>query len=99
MCDFTNARTWEGWAYLAIVLDVYSRRTVGWQLAPHMRENLVDDALQMAIADRTNPAGACCTYRKRVAAPGITASGCVMRASSRAAAAPASRWTTRWPKA
>lgn len=52
VCDFTYVRTWEGWAYLALVLDVYSRRIVGWQLAPHMRESLVDDALQMAIAAR-----------------------------------------------
>jgi putative transposase len=55
VCDFTYLRTWEGWAYLAVVLDVYSRRIVGWQLAPHMRESLVDDALQMAIAGRTTP--------------------------------------------
>ena len=53
VADFTYVRTWEGWAYLAVVLDVYSRRIVGWQLAPHMRESLVDDALQMAIANRT----------------------------------------------
>lgn len=52
VCDFTYIRTWEGWAYLALVLDVYSRRIVGWQLAPHMRDSLVDDALQMAIASR-----------------------------------------------
>ena len=56
VADFTYVRTWEGWAYLAVVLDVYSRRIVGWQLASHMRESLVDDALQMAIAGRTNPA-------------------------------------------
>jgi putative transposase len=56
VADFTYVRTWEGWAYLAIVLDVYSRRIVGWQLASHMRESLVDDALQMAIAGRANPA-------------------------------------------
>lgn len=55
VCDFTYVRTWEGWAYLALVLDVFTRRIVGWQLAPHMRESLVDDALQMAIAGRTNP--------------------------------------------
>lgn len=54
VCDFTYVRTWEGWAYLALVLDVYSRRIVGWQVAPHMRESLVDDALQMAIAGRAN---------------------------------------------
>ncbi len=56
VCDFTYVRTWEGWAYLAIVLDVYSRRIVGWQLAPHMRDRLVDDALTMAIASRKRPA-------------------------------------------
>lgn len=56
VCDFTYVRTWEGWAYLAIVLDVYSRRIVGWQVAPHMRDRLVDDALQMAIASRKRPA-------------------------------------------
>jgi transposase InsO family protein len=55
VCDFTYVRTWEGWAYLAVVLDVYSRRIVGWQLASHMRESLVDDALQMAIAGRADP--------------------------------------------
>lgn len=55
VADFTFVRTWEGWACLAVVLDVYSRRIVGWQLAPHMRESLVDDALQMAIAGRQNP--------------------------------------------
>ncbi len=54
VCDFTYVRTWEEWAYLALVLDVYTQRIVGWQLAPHMRESLVDDALQMAIAGRTN---------------------------------------------
>jgi putative transposase len=55
VCDFTYIRTWQGWAYLAIVLDVYSRRIVGWQLASHMRDSLVDDALAMAIASRTDP--------------------------------------------
>ncbi len=55
VCDFTYIRTWQGWAYLAIVLDVYSRRIVGWQLAPHMRDELVDDALQMAISSRKRP--------------------------------------------
>jgi transposase InsO family protein len=55
VCDFTYIRTWQGWAYLAIVLDVYSRRIVGWQLAPHMRDRLADDALQMAIASRKRP--------------------------------------------
>jgi Transposase and inactivated derivatives len=52
LADFTYIRTWQGWAYLAIVLDVYTRRIVGWQLAPHMRQSLVTDAFEMALAAR-----------------------------------------------
>lgn len=52
LADFTYIRTWEGWAYLAVVLDVYTRRIVGWQLAPHMRQSLVTDAFEMALAAR-----------------------------------------------
>ena len=39
--------TWEGWAYLATVIDLSSRRVVGWALADHMRTSLVEDALSM----------------------------------------------------
>ena len=49
VADFTFIRTWQGWAYLALVIDVHTRMIVGWQLAPHMRQALVDDALAMAI--------------------------------------------------
>ncbi len=52
LSDFTHIRTWEGWSYLAVVLDVRTRRIVGWQLASHMRQSLVSDALEMAIASR-----------------------------------------------
>jgi transposase InsO family protein len=52
LSDFTYIRTWEGWSYLAVVLDVHTRRIVGWQVASHMRQSLVSDALEMAIAAR-----------------------------------------------
>ena len=52
VADFTYIRTWQGWSYLAIVVDVYMRLIVGWQLASHMRQDLVEDALTMAIAAR-----------------------------------------------
>ena len=52
LADFTYIRTWEGWSYLAVVLDVNTRRSVGWQLASHMRQSLVTDALDMALAAR-----------------------------------------------
>ena len=50
--DITYVRTWEGWLYLATVIDVASRRVVGWAMADHMRTELVSDALQMALDNR-----------------------------------------------
>jgi transposase InsO family protein len=50
--DFTYIPTGEGWLYLAGVLDCFSRRLVGWSMACHMREELVTDALEMAVARR-----------------------------------------------
>lgn len=57
LMDFTYIRTWEGWSYVAVVLDVFTRRIVGWQMASHMRQSLVSDALEMAIASRGQDAG------------------------------------------
>jgi putative transposase len=56
VADFTYLRCWEGLVFLAFVIDVYSRRVVGWQLTPHMRASLVCDALKMAVS--TRPRGA-----------------------------------------
>jgi putative transposase len=50
--DITYVATWQGWAYLATVIDLSSRRVVGWALADHMRTGLVEDALSMAFARR-----------------------------------------------
>lgn len=50
--DITYMMTWEGWAYLATVIDLASRKVVGWSLADHMRTELVEDALQMAFLTR-----------------------------------------------
>lgn len=50
--DITYIRTWEGWLYLASVMDCYSRRIVGWALADHLRAELVVAALEMAVARR-----------------------------------------------
>jgi putative transposase len=55
--DITYIRTWEGWLYLASVMDLYSRAIVGWALADHLRAELVVDALEMAIARRRPDAG------------------------------------------
>jgi len=47
--DITYIPTWAGFLYLAVVLDAWSRRVVGWSMATHMRTELVLDALQMAL--------------------------------------------------
>jgi putative transposase len=50
--DITYVKTWNGWAYLATVLDLHSRKLIGWAIADHMRTELVTAALDMAIGDR-----------------------------------------------
>jgi putative transposase len=52
VCDFTYLRCWEGRVYFSFVIDVFSRMIVGWQLAGHMRTDLVLDALRMALGLR-----------------------------------------------
>jgi transposase InsO family protein len=50
--DITYVPTWEGWLYLATVIDIASRRVVGWATADHLRTELVADALTNAVATR-----------------------------------------------
>jgi putative transposase len=57
VADITQQRTGEGWLYLAVILDAFSRRVVGWSMADHLRTELVLDALDMAIAQRKPTAG------------------------------------------
>ncbi len=57
VCDITYIRTRSGWLYLAAVLDLYSRKIVGWAMAPDMPAELVCAALQMAIAQRSPSPG------------------------------------------
>jgi len=56
--DITYISTWEGWAYLATVIDLASRKVVGWALADHMRTELVEEALEMAFVARRPAPGA-----------------------------------------
>jgi transposase InsO family protein len=56
--DITHLRTGEGWLFLATVIDLYSRRVIGWSVASHMRTALVADALNMAVATRGGTVGA-----------------------------------------
>ena len=50
--DITYVRTHQGWLYLAVVMDIWSRMVVGWSMSPRMTADLADDALKMAIARR-----------------------------------------------
>jgi putative transposase len=52
VADITYIPTWAGFLYLAVVLDVWSRRVIGWAMATHLRTELVLDALNMAVAQR-----------------------------------------------
>ena len=55
--DITYISTWQGWAYLATVIDLASRKVVGWAIADHMRTELVEEALSNAFLSRRPPAG------------------------------------------
>jgi putative transposase len=50
--DITYIRTWQGWLYLAVVMDLFSRKIVGWCAGPTIRRELVLDAVLMAIRRR-----------------------------------------------
>ena len=50
--DFTYVSTWQGWLFVAFVIDVYARRIVGWRVSSSMRTDFVLDALEQALFDR-----------------------------------------------
>ncbi len=52
VADITYVPTWGGFVYLAVVMDAWSRRIVGWAMASHLRTELVVDALDMAVSQR-----------------------------------------------
>ncbi len=85
LCDITYIPTGEGWLYLASVMDLCSRRIVGWSMAAHMRAELVMDAMDMACTRRDPRAGlmvhsdrgvqyACGEFRSLLARLGAAAS-------------------------
>jgi transposase InsO family protein len=55
--DITYINTWQGWLYLATVIDLASRRIVGWAVAEHLKTDLVDAALSDALAQRRPASG------------------------------------------
>ncbi|WP_432485276.1 DDE-type integrase/transposase/recombinase [Kineococcus esterisolvens] len=55
--DITYIATWQGWFYLATVIDISSRQIVGWATADHLRTDLVEQALRNACEQRRPPVG------------------------------------------
>ena len=55
--DITYVPTSEGWLYLCVMIDLYSRMVIGWSMADHMRSELVCNALEMAMFRRAMPTG------------------------------------------
>ena len=56
--DITYIATGEGWLYLAVVMDLFSRKIVGWSMAEHMKKELVIEALNMTLKHRNPASGA-----------------------------------------
>lgn len=56
--DFTYVSTWQGWLYVAFVVDVYARRIVGWRVSRSMQTDFVLDALEQALCERQPAANA-----------------------------------------
>ena len=100
VADITQQRTDDGWLYLAVVLDAFSRRIVGWSMATHLRTELVLDALDMAITQR-NPTLAWSTTATTAASTPASplAVGCVRPVWSPRWAPSATHSTTPSPRA
>ena len=60
VADLTYAPSQEGFLYVSFISDVYSRRIVGWQISPHPRSQLVEEALEMALGQRQNTGDLIC---------------------------------------
>ena len=97
--DFTYVSTWQGWLYVAFVIDVYARRIVGWRVSKTMHTDFVLDALEQALYARQPDRNWCTT---RIAARNTSASATPSDwpkpVSSPRWGAAATVTTTRWPR-
>ncbi len=100
--DFTYIRCWEGVVFFSFVIDCCSRMIVGWQFAAHMRTELVQDALEMAVALRGVDRDAVVIHHSdRGSQPELTTSPTpsTITGSARRWDRPATPTTTRSPRA
>lgn len=102
VADITSVATREGFFYLAFILDVYSRKIVGWAMEDHLRTELVVDALQMAVW-RRRPAPGLVHHSDQLNSPStprsLSLKGSGRWASPRLWEGPGAPWTTPWPRA
>ncbi|MGB0098312.1 MAG: IS3 family transposase, partial [Solirubrobacteraceae bacterium] len=96
--DFTYLRTWEGRMFFAFLIEVFSRMIVGWQLACHMRIDLVLDALRMALGpDGPAPTFSWCSTPTRGRSSGTTPRCSTTTTCSRRSERSETATTTRSP--
>ena len=100
--DFTYVSTWQGWLYVAFVIDVFARCIVGWRVSSSMRIDFVLDALEQALyarqPERAMEASAVIRTEGRSTSASGTPSDWPKPASSRPWAAKATPMTTLWPR-
>jgi putative transposase len=99
--DFTYVSTWQGWLYVAFVIDVYARRIVGWRVSSSMRTDFVLDALEQALYARQPERDGSLTHHSDRGSQYVsiaTPSAWLRQASNHPLAAVATAMTTRWPR-
>ena len=99
--DFTYVSTWQGWLYVAFVIDVYARRIVRWRVSSSMRTDFVLDALEQALYARQperDGSLVCHSDRGRNTSASATPSDWPRPVSSPRWAAKVTATTTRWPR-
>jgi len=95
--DFTYVSTWQGWQYVAFVIDVYARRIVGWRVSSSMRTDFVLDALEQALYARQPERDGTRTGGRNTSAS-ATARDWPRPASPHLWAARVTATTTPWPR-
>ena len=83
--DITYMWTLEGWLYLAVILDLFSRRVVGWSLSERLERGIALDALKMALRNANRRRVCCITRIVAASTPATTISSCWRYTASKAA--------------
>ena len=88
--DIACVKTHQGWLYLALVMDIWSRRIVGWSMGPNITAELADEALKMALARRNPPEG--CVHHRASTDPNTCLCFCPRPCATTASGRLSSPW-------